>query len=220
MRKIVYLSIICLTQSWAFSQNPFIGRVLDHNSNPMNQAVVFLDTIKAEVDLNHLGLFKVSVPNAVKTISVYTKEYGLMTASYNGESSITFRYLDPKTRSSKSPKIDLGYGEVKDEQLTYGVSELDFEKDKNADSFNNIYDYIRGRVSGVVVTGNNRIRIRGANSINSFGEPLFIFDGNIIDDIDFIDVTQVKSITFLKDASASIYGSEAANGVLIIKSKD
>ena len=220
MRRIIYFAIICLAHSWVFGQNTFIGRVLDHNNNPMNQAVVFLDTIKTEVDLNRIGLFKVDVPNAVSTISVYTEKYGVLTASYNGEPSITFRYLDPKTRADNSLKTDLGYGKVKDNQLTFGVSELNFDEDKNSSSFVNIYDYIRGRVSGVVVTGNNQIRIRGAKSFNSLGEPLYVFDGNIIEDIDFIDVTQVKSITVLKDASAAIYGSEGANGVLIIKSKD
>ncbi|NNE32065.1 MAG: hypothetical protein HKN40_06820, partial [Winogradskyella sp.] len=164
MRRIIYFVIICLTHSWVFGQNTFIGRVLDHNNNPMDQVVVFLDTIKTEVDVNHIGLFKVDVPNAVSTISVYTEKYGVMTASYNGEPSITFRYLDPKTRANNSPKIELGYGEVKDKQLTYGVSVLDFDEDQNSSSFVNIYDYIRGRVSGVVVTGNNQIRIRGAKS--------------------------------------------------------
>lgn len=220
MRRIFYFVIICLTHSWVFGQNTFVGRVLDHNNNPMDQVVVFLDTIKTEVDVNHIGLFKVDVPSAVTTISVYTEKYGVMTASYNGEPSITFRYLDPKTRANNSPKIDLGYGEVKDKQLTYGVSELDFDEDQNSSSFVNIYDYIRGRVSGVVVTGNNQIRIRGAKSFHSLGEPLYVFDGNIIEDINIIDVTQIKSITVLKDASAAIYGSEGANGVLIIKSKD
>ena len=206
--------------SWVFSQNAFIGRVLDHNNDPINQAIVFLDTIKTKVNVNHIGLFKLDVPNDVKSISVYTKGYGVMTASYNGEPSITFRFLDPKTLPDNSSKIDLGYGEVKDKQLTYGVSELDFDEDQNSSSFVNIYDYIRGRVPGVVVTGNNQIRIRGSKSIYSFGEPLYIFDGNIIEDIEIIDVTQVKSITVLKDASAAIYGSEGANGVLIIKSKE
>ena len=66
----------------------------------------------------------------------------------------------------------------------------------------------------------NTIIIRGINSIKNNAEPLFIVDGNVVSSIDFIVPNEVKSITVLKDAEASIYGSRGASGVLVIKLKN
>lgn len=85
--------------------------------------------------------------------------------------------------------------------------------------YSNIYDYLRGRVAGVLVGPDNSIRIRGINSVNSSNEPLFIVNGMEVRDISNINPLDVKSIDVLKDASASIYGNRGANGVIVITLK-
>ena len=74
---------------------------------------------------------------------------------------------------------------------------------------------IKGQFSGVRVIGTS-IQIMGPSSISGNDEPLFIVDGVPVERIDNISPGQVKSIEILKDASASIYGSRGANGVLVI----
>lgn len=75
---------------------------------------------------------------------------------------------------------------------------------------------IRGEAIGVRVTG-NKIQIMGPSSLNSNDEPLFIVDGVIVDKIDDVTPSQVKSIEILTGASAAIYGTRGGNEVIVIE---
>ncbi len=86
-------------------------------------------------------------------------------------------------------------------------------------TYSNMYDYLRGRVPGVQVTSDNKILIRGVNSINLSTDPLIILDGSEINDLSVINPNDVDSVTVLKDGSASIYGVRGANGVIIITTR-
>ena len=79
---------------------------------------------------------------------------------------------------------------------------------------------IQGQCPGVEVEG-TKVRIRGVSSINSPTDPLFVVDGIIQNGgVDYISPNDVKSITVLKDAaSCAIYGSQGANGVILIDLK-
>ena len=103
-----------------------------------------------------------------------------------------------------------------DDKITGSVSKVDM---KNAETYNNIYDYLRGRVPGVQVVGNSSIRIRGAGAPNSNPEPLIIVDGVETSDISDLNPNDVASVEILKDGTAALYGMRGANGVIIIKTK-
>lgn len=114
--------------------------------------------------------------------------------------------------------VEMGYGKISKNANTYSVADV---KTKSTDTatYNTIFDYLRGRVAGVDVRPDNTIVIRGVNTINSSIDPLFIVDGVEVADISHIPPQEVKSITVLKDASASIYGSRGGNGVILIELK-
>ena len=99
------------------------------------------------------------------------------------------------------------------------VEEVDAEERIDATRFLSIYDLIRDRVSGVRVSSDNKITIRGVNSFISSQDPLFVVDGNIVSSIDFILPVDVDKISVLKGSEASMYGTRGANGVLVIKTK-
>lgn len=88
---------------------------------------------------------------------------------------------------------------------------------KNAETYTNIYDYLRGRVPGVEIVGAS-IRIRGINTTGNT-DALIILDGMEVSDISDINPLDVKSVEVLKDAASTIYGMRGANGVVIIKTK-
>ncbi len=88
---------------------------------------------------------------------------------------------------------------------------------KNAETYTNIYDYLRGRVPGVEIVGTS-IRIRGINTTGNT-DALIILDGMEVSDISDINPLDVKSVEVLKDAASTIYGMRGANGVVIIKTK-
>lgn len=117
--------------------------------------------------------------------------------------------------------VDIGYGTSKKSNLTNSVSKLDINE-KEIGGYSNIFDYLRGRVPGVTVNGrgpNATVQIRGISSINCPTDPLYVVDGVVVNDISMINPNDVKSVSVLKDASASIYGSRGANGVIIITTK-
>jgi TonB-dependent SusC/RagA subfamily outer membrane receptor len=199
--------IICtllLATSFAHSQTSVSGKVLNYKNKPVSGAVMYLDTIATEVATNKLGEYSLDVPEAVKTIKVYSKKYGWLSSAYAKETKMDFMYLDTATTTDKSitPPNGLKPG-----------------KDKTTVSYRTIYDMMRGRIAGVTVQQDNTIIIRGINSIRNNTEPLFVVDGNVVSSIDFIVPNEVLSINVLKDAEASIYGSRGASGVIVIKLK-
>ena len=114
--------------------------------------------------------------------------------------------------------MDIGYGSMKRKDITSSVSSLQVDQ-KEVTTYSNMYDYLRGRVPGVQVTSDNKILIRGVNSINLSTDPLIILDGSEIIDLSVINPNDVDSVTVLKDGSASIYGVRGANGVIIITTR-
>ena len=93
------------------------------------------------------------------------------------------------------------------------------QKSLNTNQFNTIYDYLRGNVPGVTVTANNVINIRGYSSINGSMVPLFVLNGNYIDQDTFglIPPLDIKSITVLKGPETSRYGLRGSNGVIEVE---
>lgn len=122
--------------------------------------------------------------------------------------------------------IVVGYGTVRKADLTGAVSVMDVEEMEKT-SAGNVANYMMGRVSGMHVTAdgepgdNPRVRIRG---FTTFGdqEPLYVIDGIPIESgVRDINPNDIASVQVLKDASAaSVYGSRAANGVIIITTKE
>jgi TonB-dependent SusC/RagA subfamily outer membrane receptor len=128
-----------------------------------------------------------------------------------------------------------GYGEQRAGDVTGAVSLLTPE-DFNPGRIVSPAQLIESRIAGVQVVDNNEpggglsIRIRGATSVNASSDPLYVIDGMPLgrsgglsagrDPLNFLNPDDIESITVLKDASAaSIYGANAANGVVLIQTK-
>ncbi|NPA35403.1 MAG: TonB-dependent receptor [Chlorobi bacterium] len=131
-----------------------------------------------------------------------------------------------------------GYGTVTKEAYTGSASVVSAKKieERPVASFQ---DVLRGNSPGTLVTGTgqpgvmNTVRLRGISSMNASNSPLYVIDGVIIDisnisgssqyainPLNTINPSDIKSITVLKDAaSASLYGSRGANGVIVITTK-
>ena len=203
IKKIIFA--LLLVVNYTNAQTTLTGKILNYKNKPVQGAVMYLDSVETKVVSNKLGEFSLVVPENVKNIKVHSKKYGWLSSAYAKETKMDFMYLAPAPSQDK---------------LVTPPNGLKPEKDKNTVSYRTIYDMIRGRIAGVVVQPDNTIIIRGINSIKNNAEPLFIVDGNVVSSIDFIVPNEVKSITVLKDAEASIYGSRGASGVLVIKLKN
>jgi TonB-linked SusC/RagA family outer membrane protein len=123
--------------------------------------------------------------------------------------------------------VVVGYGSVSKRELTSAVTAIG-SNDFLQGAFNNPLSMIDGKVPGVVLSNpaaadpnaNPNIQIRGASSIEAGNSPLIIIDGIPGADIKNIANQDIESMTILKDGSAAaIYGSRAANGVIIVETK-
>ncbi|GAO31187.1 TonB-dependent receptor [Geofilum rubicundum JCM 15548] len=121
----------------------------------------------------------------------------------------------------ENQELVVGYGYVKRSELTQSVSQME-NKRNDFCHYSNIFELIKGRLAGVQVVGGGRepeVIIRGISSINSSNAALYVVDGMVVNSISHISPCHVKSISVLKDSSASIYGSRGANGVVLIETK-
>ena len=112
--------------------------------------------------------------------------------------------------------IDVGYGVQDRDHVTTAVSNVKVKKHE-AQTYSNMYDYLRGRVPGVMVTSDNRIIIRGIGTNSDATDPLILVDGVETTDLTTLDPQYVQSVDVIKDGSSAIYGMQGANGVIIIK---
>lgn len=118
-----------------------------------------------------------------------------------------------------SQKVNIGYGEVSREELTTSVSTVTINEN-DIQGYTNIFDYLRGKVPGVIITGDRRILIRGITTINASNDPLILVDGVEMRDISGLNPHDVKKVDVLKDSAASIYGNRGACGVILITTRD
>lgn len=120
--------------------------------------------------------------------------------------------------------VVIGYGTIKKSDLTGAVSSIS-AKDLQADVQKDVASAMQGRIAGVSVTsssgqpgGSMNINVRGLSSLGN-NTPLYVIDG-VYGDINTVDPADIASLEVLKDASAAaIYGSRAANGVVLITTK-
>lgn len=123
--------------------------------------------------------------------------------------------------------VAIGYGVQKKRDVTGSVVSVSEEELNLGGTVSNTAQALQGRAAGVQVTQNSSapggsisIRIRGANSISSSNEPLYVVDGFPTETGKNINPNDIKSIEILKDASATaIYGARGANGVVLITTK-
>ena len=120
--------------------------------------------------------------------------------------------------SQENEDVNIGYGTVKKNEVTTSVSNVKVDKNE-AITYNNMYDYLSGRVPGVQVLPGNRILVRGLGTNSGQSDPLILVDGVEITDLSSINPSDVQSVDVIKDGSAAIYGVRGANGVILITTK-
>lgn len=142
----------------------------------------------------------------------------------NNQKSI--RFLLKEDTKTLDEVVVIGYGVQKKADLTGSVANINTEK-LNTQSNANIGQALQGKIAGVDIVSQGgapgsgtRIMVRGIGTLNN-ASPLYIVDGMYMNSIDHINPNDIASIDVLKEASsAAIYGSRAANGVIIVTTKE
>lgn len=209
-------------------QNPEIivnGKVTDDQGAPVPGANVLIKGTTIGTSSDSDGKFSISVPdaNAVLVVSFIGFVSQEVTVGNQAEINITL-VADIRQLSEV---VVVGYGTQKRSSVTGAVTSVS-STEIAALPVPSVSAALQGRVPGVFVTNNGGpgtnaiVRIRGIGSITQNADPLYVVDGFPTPNFNLnsIDTKDVESVEILKDAAASaIYGSRAANGVVLITTK-
>jgi TonB-dependent SusC/RagA subfamily outer membrane receptor len=209
---------ICLMQS-ASGQNTdkksdkmitITGKVMNMDHKPVEGAVFYIDNIRTIFKSKNNGSYKIKVSPSALSLEVRSPEYGSDKILINNQTTINFTLNGIADNQALKP------GDKENEK---GIPDSAIKpakpKAKKMNTYTDIFQMIRGEVSGVVVSGRS-VQIQQGHSFFGSSDPLFVVNGIIVSSIDNINPVEVKSITVLKGSSAAIYGVRGANGVISI----
>ena len=215
----------------AFAQQSVSGLITDSSGTPLPGVNVIIQGTNVGVSSDFDGNYQINVDNGQILVFSYIG-YDSVELTVNGANQ------DVKMTESDSELdevVVIGYGTVRKKDLT-GAVDLVTEKNFAKGSVVSPQQLIRGKVAGVSIVSNSgapgddsNVLIRGIGSLNLNSNPLYVVDGIPLDSggvggsrspLNAINPADIEAISILKDASATaIYGSRAANGVVLITTK-
>ena len=225
------------------------GTVVDSTSRqPLTGVTVIVEGTQRGAVTGSDGTFRlIGVPTG--TVSVRARRIGYISQAKtivlgtSGTASVTFEL--PASASVLEGVVVTGYGSQRRVAVTGSIATIDANA-ANVGVISNVDQMIEGRAAGVNMVQNSgepgggaQIRIRGGTSISASNDPLYVIDGVPINNIstesgglgvsgeaalprnplNSLNPSDIASITILKDAAAAIYGTRAANGVVVIETK-
>lgn len=222
MKRFSILFFVLLLSVSAFSQKVSIsGEVIDNQNEPVIGATVKEHGTTNGVVTDIDGKFSIQVgKNAVFDISYV----GYKTKSVRATQGMKIM-LEDETNLLEEV-VAIGYGSVKRKDVTTAVSTVSTE-DLDTRPIVSAAEGMQGKAAGLQISqasgqpgASPTVRVRGTTSLNGSNAPLYVVDGVPLTSIDFLSADDIADMQVLKDASsAAIYGSRAANGVIIINTK-
>lgn len=213
--------LFSLLVSWAMAQSPVRGTITDKNGNPLGGVTVTVKGTTTATTTADNGSFTITArPDDILVISSASYETGEI--KVGSQASVSF---------SLAQKIDIlqdvvvvGYGTQLRKDLTGSVATVNVAETKKY-STSDIAQLLQGRATGVAVNSDGQpgaspsVRIRGFSTFGG-SQPFYVVDGVPGASIRDFSPNDIETMTVLKDASAAaIYGAAAANGVIIITTK-
>ena len=230
LKQIQILFLLFLSLG-VFAQQSVSGLITDNSGTPLPGVNVIIQGTNVGVSSDFDGNYQINADNGQILVFSYIG-YESVELTVNGANQ------DVKMTESDSELdevVVIGYGTVRKKDLT-GAVDLVTEKNFAKGSVVSPQQLIRGKVAGVSIVSNSgapgddsNVLIRGIGSLNLNSNPLYVVDGIPLDSggvggsrspLNAINPADIEAISILKDASATaIYGSRAANGVVLITTK-
>ena len=218
---------LCVTP--ALAQNgslPVTGTVRDQSGAPLPGATVSVEGTANGTVTDATGKFSLKVPGEGSLLVAESLGYKSVKMKVGTRRSFDF-VLEEDTEYLDEVVV-IGFGEAKKADLTGSVAVVKMQDVENTATIS-VDQALQGRVAGADImsvsgdpTEGTSIRIRGSRSITAGNEPLIVVDGvmNAVQDLSDLNSSDIESISVLKDASSTaIYGSQGANGVIIVTTK-
>ncbi|MEO5999081.1 MAG: TonB-dependent receptor [Chitinophagaceae bacterium] len=222
-KQLCVLLFVLMLMNSALAQNKQVkGTVIDAATNtPLSGVSITVPGTSTGTTTDNSGRFSLSIPSNARDLLFSMVNYQNVTVNASGTLNIR---LSSEARGMDEVVV-VGYGTQKKKDLTGAISTIG-AKDVGGRQTIQVSDALQGSIAGVSVTRSNgapgsgsNILIRGITTIGT-NSPLIIIDGVPVSNIDNVNPNDVESISVLKDAaSAAIYGSRGAAGVVLITTK-
>ncbi len=201
------------------------GEVVDNTGEPLIGASVTVKGQQGGAVTDIDGKFSIKAPMGATLVISYV---GFKSTEVK-VTSTTVNVTLEEDSALLDEVVVVGYGTQKKATMTGSVAVIDEKALENKGNLSSPVQALQGQVPGVIITRNSSapgdeswsMSLRGAVSKNS-AAPLIIIDGveyESVNDLRLINPSDIESMNFLKDAAASIYGSKAAGGVVLITTK-
>ena len=223
MKRILLSAVFIALGSAAFAQQADVsGTVKDEAGEAIIGASVTEEGTKNATVTDFDGNFRLKTAQGAKLKISYI---GYKTATVTAGQSLNV--VLHEDNNVMDELVVTGYTTQRRADLTGAVAVMDMDEPMSAAN-PNMLSSMQGKLAGVMITddaapggGSSTIRVRGMSTVNSNNSPLYIIDGvPTTENLNSLNPADIESIQVLKDASsASIYGSRAANGVIIITTK-
>lgn len=222
LSRFLFAMLSLLLSATVMAQSPKLtGTVVDASGDPIiGASVVAKDaTQRAVTDMD--GVFQIPVGEGTTLVISYI---GCQTREVKASNNM--RVVLEEDAHTLDDVVVVGYGVQKKSVVTASIAKVSAD-DLNGTAPVRVDNALKGLASGVTVTSASgqpgaaaQVRIRGIGTINT-SDPLYIVDGMPIEGgIDYLNPSDIESIEVLKDAaSGAIYGTRAANGVILVTTK-
>ncbi|WP_168796422.1 TonB-dependent receptor [Flagellimonas onchidii] len=200
------------------------GQVVDDTGEPLPGASIIEKGTTNGTQTDFDGNFSISVADENATLVISYIGFATQEVSIAGQTNITVTLVEDA--AGLDEVVVVGYGSQSKRDLTGAVSTVSTDEITKIAAANSTA-LLQGRAAGVRVEANGgapgdgvSVIIRGTGTFGN-DQPLYVVDGNIVDEISYLNPNDIENISVLKDAAAAaIYGSRAANGVVLINTKN
>lgn len=211
-----------------YAQGPVqvTGSVVDRDAKALPGATVSVEGSSVGTVTDGSGKFSLKVPSQESVLVVESLGYKTLKMRVGKNTVIDVVMEEDATYLDEV--VVIGFGEQKKQDLTGSVATVKMQDVESSPTLA-IDQALQGRIAGADImsvsgdpTQGTSIRIRGSRSITAGNEPLIVVDGvmNAVQDLSDLNSADIESISILKDASSTaIYGSQGANGVIIVTTK-
>ena len=225
IRKLV-LALVCLIGGAQVYGQTVSGSIVNERSEAIPYVKIIVKSSNKPFISDGNGVFQLTISDPTTEILIFSAlGYEKLEFPLEGKTNVTV-VLQEISQDTKDIVV-VGYGTAKSKELTGATSKVKGE-DLEKMNMSRMDQALQGQVSGVTVSsnsgspgGSSNIRIRG---LSTFGDndPLILVDGVVYDSegLNALNPSDIKSINVLKDATAGIYGVRAANGVIIVETKN
>ncbi|HVX50091.1 MAG TPA: TonB-dependent receptor plug domain-containing protein, partial [Chitinophagaceae bacterium] len=202
-------------------QSAITGRVLGDNNTPLQGVSVQIKGTTRGTTTNEQGVYTINASeNDTLVFSFVGYEPQEIAVAGKTEIDVTLAL----STQSLAQVVVIGYGTQKKRDLTGSIAVISGDDVAKMPSTNPVAS-LQGRVAGLTIVNSGQagsaptVRIRGVNSTNN-SDPLYVVDGILQTNIDYLNPADIETIEVLKDPSSiAIYGLQGGNGVIIITTK-